>query len=445
MEKFTKIAAFADNFDILFLPKNIAGADFYYLAAKNSSALDWFKENLPEEKILLFEPDDKEKNLGDWDIDELLYHSNITQIIKLHQIDFFAPSLHATKAVYEWSKENNVKLLSTDFNLQNNFENKLYFDQFLKENNLPKPASLVFNAAKSPKTPFEGKFVLQEPTSGGGKGTFFIESEDELKNLLSAGKILPNENYLVRTFIKGETYGITVFIAPGKIALSPCRRQCFYPANKFGKKRFAGIQWIANEFNDNLIQNINSTFFKTGELLYQKKFFGFANFDFIVDGENRINFIECNPRFSAATPQLIQRPKMTSDLPVGKIFVEGFLTPQIYPEKIDYFGYPQTNFNGSVMEINVFPEEENREIIIKKQYQNGLYNYQDRKLSFATPKIEEINDNHQQLFYCSPAVNIGDIFKEDNVVSYIFSNFPLFTKQGEINEEGREVLGTFKF
>lgn len=448
MQNKPRIGVFADKLSHHFLKEAIPNVDLFYLFESNPGFQKWLTSFLPPEKLLPYSFKKNNHYVNDYfdnkEKEGILYNSNLGDVIIKNDIDHFVLGLVSTKYIRDWALKNKITLISTDYDFQSRFENKIFFDNFLARNQLPKPKSSLFNCSNKSHLPFEGKVVIQKPFSHGTEKTFFVQSDQEIKNLVSRGDLELKENYLVREYIEGKTFSLTVFIAPGLIALSSAEIQCFSEPKFSLKNKFIGVQWMGNKLNRRLVESINSTFLKIGQLLYQKRYFGFANFDFIVSPKEKIYLIDCNPRLATSTTHLIKYPSLISDLPVGKIFMEYFFNKKLYSSKIKYFTYPSSSFEGSFLYICVFPEKFGKEIKIINNYQNGLYNLSDNQFSFVSPDPAEIGCSQKQLVFFSTA-KAGEVYKETSVVASVISNYPLYTEQGEINKDGQKVLETFKF
>jgi len=221
-----KIGLFFQNYVPLLFAQQNPNLDFYYFIGEDSDVRPEVEKILPREKLIFFKLGPRSDYRSDCESEAIIKQSNLTNLIKENKINYLVPSIYSSRFFYNWGRENGVKIIFTDYK-DKILENKLYFDRFLEKNDLPKPKSFVFNYSKSATLPGEGRFVIQDPGSSGGYGTFFVNAQKEIENLIKEKKIKINHNYLAREFIEGKSYGITVFIAPGLIALSAARRQCF--------------------------------------------------------------------------------------------------------------------------------------------------------------------------------------------------------------------------
>ena len=441
-----KIGLFVDFFGFLQAAENLPLADYYYLAAENTRDLEWAKKFLPEEKILTYKIGWKYGYFHNYTTDKLIRDSNLTEVLKKNGIGILVPGFDCSQFVFDWAAENNLKIASIDHRFQHLFENKVYFDKFLDANGFPKPKSFITQFPLASPLPFIGKFVLQVPTSRGGTGTFFLETTEEIENLIKAKILKTKTDYLLREFISGKTYGISVFVGQDFLALSTARQQCFLDLDKQHNKVFRGVQWVGNNFSDNLKKKINENFSRIGQLLQKKGYFGFANFDFMIDDQENLYFIEFNPRLSSATPQIFLNPALLSDLPLGQIFLEKFLEVKTFRPKSNFYPYPKTDFEGSLLEIIIRCPEEDKKCQVKKEYTNGIYASDREAFVFEDPDIRKIKPQIKEkkvIFYSD--VQKGESYGHQTAVFHLFSTYRLFQEDGNLNKEGEKALNSFKY
>jgi len=434
-----KIGVFFQNYLPLLISRQTPNLDFFYFVGENSLIKDCVKKIIPEEKIIYFKLKRQNDPLSRYSSSEIIKKSNFPQLIKENKINYLIPSFLLSPFVQNWGKKNGIKIIFTDSRFKI-LENKIYFDQFLKENDLPKPASGIVNFPGSKITFSDQTCVIQDPTSSGGYGTFFVKSQNEVQKMLDQGLLKPNKNYLIREFVKGPSYGISVFISPKIIALSAARKQCFQKLTNHSGG-FLGMQWETS-LPSKTIEQINATFGKIGNFLFHKGFLGFANFDFIVSENGNIFIIECNPRFSDATAHLLVFPQLISGLPVGKLFIESFVTkrPCLKPK---FYPYPDSTFSGSVLNIRVFADKKNP-YLTKRDFKSGLYLSKNGGLDYLSPDPREMSLNEKQLIFFSQ-VKTGQVYKETSTIAYSLSNYALFNNDGQVNAEGEKILKSFRY
>ena len=412
--------------------------DLRYLVARKTPEELWARQFLPQEKICLYSLSTKKPSLEKNDFGSILKHSDVTKVIKENKIKYLWLTVanKDRKQIYGVAKNHDFEVIGPNLVWQNNLENKIWFDQFLAENNLPKPSSQIINPTKS-KVKISGRLVLQEAISDGGEGTFFINSKDDLQKILNR-KNKNNPDYLLREFIPGKPCGITILCTPDIIALSPIREQCF--SNKDGQDHiFAGIQWLPNSSIGRNKEPINKIFLRLGSILQEKGFLGFANVDFILSEGGTIKIIECNPRFSSSTTQIAINPNLISNIQAGNLIIERYIKKSlITPKKV--LPIPQSEYSGSVLNLDI---ENGKRFKVKQTYPIGVYSFKNKDVKFVSPDIRQAQKDDQFIYFST--VDLNEIFRKNRAAGIITANFPLFDSSGNINSAGRMLSDYFDY
>ena len=279
---------------------------------------------------------------------------------------------------------------------------------------------------------------MQEPNSRGGEGTYFISQPAKLKKLFKAKKIKKGRRYLLRQFIRGTAYGITIFIGRDSIALSSLRVQCYGRQNKNNQKEFLGVQWVASQnLANKLKKTANQVFYVLAEKLRQNGYFGYANIDFIVK-DFKVYILECNPRFSSASVQLLLFPENIGRLNSAQLFLEDLLINKT-SSSFQFFGLPQSNFKGANLYIATKDKQR-----IQNYYQGGVYTLVNNKIKFIDPDITQLSRRGRSFIFYSDT-QPGEILPKGVIIGWIISNFPLYNHSGEINSYGKIIVKHFKY
>lgn len=422
--------------DFLLLPS--WPADSLCLTAAASVEDSWVSSFLPAGQILRYKVSDKIGSLENVEYDELIANSDFTSVIKKSGINkmWLITNVDNMDYLARWSAKNRIKIITADFKLQPKIENKIWFDEFLKHNQLPSPASQIVDPINA-KIKLGGQLVLQEALTAGGEGTFFLKKPEDMKTLIRTGRILKNKQYLLREFVSGRPLGITVFIAPHQLYLSQLRLQCF-SAQKSGERHFSGIQWISDsKFSAATLKKINFVFQKAGQKLRKLGYLGFANFDFILTPDNQVLIIECNPRFSAATAQLLKFSDFGSKINFWSVFL-GNKTR--YPEKNYLLG--RRGFRGATLELSWQPARSGSKKVISGLHKNGVYCYNKGSIKFLTSDPRKFGAQRREFLFMS-LMEPGEKLTQECPLGQIITNFPLYTDQGKLKPEGKILKNFF--
>ena len=423
-----RLAYFARGLDGLYLPP-VAGCETFGLLRGNSPEEGWSGGMVPAEQSLVYRlrghADDPYPATGD-----VLRDSNIGPLLLRRKIGSLLLSSPFTPQVREWSRRFGLRILAAPYEQQQLLENKLTFDRFLARHTIPRPDSAIVIAGEPPSPTaraIRGPVVAQRADSMGGEGTFYLASAAEWPELAGRLQLPRGERCLMRQYVEGRPLGITVFVAPGVVVLSAVRLQCYYPAATDDARRlFAGIQWLkSHEFSRPLMAGISAVFQRLGTLLHQRRYFGFANFDFLVDGGDQVWIIECNPRMSAATPQLLANPALSGGAPLGRMFLEGCLTARKrWPRHVECTPLPDADYVGATLDItSLTPAEE----LVRREYASGPRRRPEGVI---------------QIFSFAAR---GQRAAPETTLATILSDFPLYGGRGDLNAAGRRLVREFRY
>ncbi len=277
--------------------------------------------------------------------------SDIGEALRTHGVGALLLSAPCAPGTRDWAAREGVRLLMSDYAHQRRLEHKGRFDRFLRTHGLPVPARARLDWRSLRVAPLPA--VVQQVESLGGEGTFFVRRPEDLTALVGAGRVARGERLLCRQLVPGDPFGITVFVAPGVVALSAIRRQCYFPAGtQQDGLAFAGVQWVpADALSTRRRAILEAVFHRVGRLLHAGRFFGFGNLDFMLGDDDEPAILECNPRMSAATPQLLRHPELGGGVPMGRLFLDGFRGPRRYPSTPICQPLPMSTFAGATLEL----------------------------------------------------------------------------------------------
>ncbi|MFC1700820.1 ATP-grasp domain-containing protein [Patescibacteria group bacterium] len=177
-------------------------------------------------------------------------------------------------------------------------------------------------------------FVLQHPTRGGGKGTFFIHNQNDFEKAISKLKNKENDqekfikeknseylNIVVSKFIKGPSPSITGCVTKHGILSTGLQHQILdidkLYNSKNGSGLFCGHDWSFSNFSDKINQQAYEIVERIGELFKKWNYKGIFGLDFILDEkEEKLYVIESNPRMLGSFPTLSMAQLMNNEPPI---------------------------------------------------------------------------------------------------------------------------------
>jgi predicted ATP-grasp superfamily ATP-dependent carboligase len=218
------------------------------------------------------------------------------------------------------------------------FENKILFRDILQKMVLPVPPGTVCKNTKELTknfSNFQKKYgsplVIQHPTRGGGRGTFFINNKKELEKILPA---LQETKILVLKYVKGISPSITGCVTPWKIFHTFPQYQvldmpeCYNLETKMGDGLWCGHDWSfsAKNIDQKTAQQAYRATKKVGEYLKKKGYKGIFGLDFIQDEKTGTLYIgECNPRLLGSFPALTMVQLKNKEVPILALHLLSFL------------------------------------------------------------------------------------------------------------------------
>lgn len=409
---------------------------FICMVEKGSATDVWVSTFLPDDAFVRYSF--PAGHNVDAELREILVESNIMQTLHDRAIHYIITTEIITEELEIIAKQHGLTWITTSAKTHERFENKIVFDRLLSAHKLPKPSSELYK--RGDKLPFI-ETVLQKAESWGSEGTFFVNSETEL-NQLTISDMLKNETVLLaRQRIRGTSYGVSLFISSGVIAISALRIQCFQKTPE-GLDMFLGIQWVPfKKFSKKLQTDINTMLKALGDVLYKERYLGFANIDFIVDHSDNLFIIECNARYSAANFHIAWQPQLLHSLKTYELFIDSVIETKDYPDSYRVYEVPDMDFSGSMIDLDLFPEIYKGEYILHDMKPLGLYEYQGVPL-FRSPNLKvPIKD---AIIYFSEYSEQHTV-KEYKTIGFLYSSITLFNQDGMLNNTGSTVKSFFEY
>lgn len=424
-----KVAYFLRSLDLIFSYEK--AYEIFPICPGNSEEMRVAREELRLENIIPIRLK-KGLNFSEMKGDAVFKNSDLAQQLKKHGINFLFLR-NSTKYIKEWSKKSGIIVLSPPHDLAEKFEDKLYFDSFLKKIKAPAARSAVIRSKNAP-LPFE-KTVIQIPKSTGGEGTFYADSEKAFREIIGAHK-LP---LLAREYQKGLSIGVSFFVDENRVYLSALNRQCFLKDPKgtpLGP--FIGIQWLNHKmFKKEVYGEIAAELISIAEKIRKGGLLGMFNLDFVLSKDGRIFFLECNPRITAATPQIIAVPDLHGRTDFVRLLVNHFGRKNYPVQKPG--SLPESSFQGAQMCVEWPPQK------IRKIVPSGFFALEKGKIKKIEleNRLDFLKLKNGLFFYNE--TNKGENYRKTVTVGTIFSNFPLYdAKTGHLNESGKIVYKFFR-
>lgn len=278
---------------------------------------------------------------------------NATTVLKLPQtkkyLDKFKnPAmlvLRASSKMERICKENNWRLLAnpTSFG-KKMFENKIKFRKILQEIGLIVPPGKIASLDKLHYGHLMNRyglpFVIQHPTKGGGKGTFFIHNQEDFEKVMekleqkwdkeNEKEMVPPTEVIVAKFIQGPSPSITGCVTQHGILSTNLQHQILdipqlYNPEK-GSGLFCGHDWTSSKFSQEICEQAYNYVEKIGQYLKKCNYKGIFGLDFVLDEKtNQLYLVECNPRLLGTYPTINMAQLLNNEPPILAFHVLEFL------------------------------------------------------------------------------------------------------------------------
>jgi predicted ATP-grasp superfamily ATP-dependent carboligase len=282
-------------------------------------------------------PQSSDENVLD---DAILYTNLLTQLRK-HSIDtVLVPAQQSSRRIVSWARDNHIALLQVPHALGRTLEDKIKFDALMRQHKVRVPPLVNTKKSGSKKNEL---VVLQKRSGCGGSGTTIVRRRD------LSGK-LATDSVLIRKYIDGIPLGISIVVdGDGNYFCSALRRQCLAMTEK-NSPRLMGLQWMSKTWFSKkslrIIKKMNDGLIR---FFLDIHFVGVANIDFIL-ARDAAYVIECNPRFSGATPQVFSKKQATPHPHPWRFLLNAFLDKKNAP--FHDSSIPPSTYEGSLTYID---------------------------------------------------------------------------------------------
>jgi predicted ATP-grasp superfamily ATP-dependent carboligase len=226
------------------------------------------------------------------------------------------------------------------------FENKIKFRNILEQLDLAVPPGEITPIDQLSYDHLMNKYglplVIQHPTRGGGKGTFFIYNQLDFEHALKKLKrpideenkkiTTPPSEVIVSQFIQGPSPSITGCVTKHGVLSTNLQHQILdipqlYNPQK-GSGLFCGHDWTSSRFPQKVSQQAYQCVEKIGYYFKKYGYRGIFGLDFVLDEKtNQLYLTECNPRLLGSFPTLNMVQLLNNEVPILACHVLEFLDP----------------------------------------------------------------------------------------------------------------------
>jgi len=242
-------------------------------------------------------------------------------------------------------EENGWKLIANNFRFGKEFlENKIKFREILQEIGIAVPLGKIASVDNLHYGHLINKyglpFVIQHPTRGGGKGTFFINNHDDFDKAISKlgstwneddeHNIKATDKVIVAQFINGPSPSLAGCVTKHGILTTSLQHQVLdipylYNPEK-GSGLFCGHDWTGSHFSESVSKQAYEYTEKIGEYFKKLGYVGIFGIDFVLDKKTeKLYVVECNPRLVGTFPTINMAQALNNEVPILACHVLEFL------------------------------------------------------------------------------------------------------------------------
>ncbi len=273
---------------------------------------------------------------------DLLHKTDLAQVLHQEAVHHLVIPDSRTASLEAWADANHVSLVASPRTLQELLEHKVHFDALMRQYDVPAPRTMAPDEALVRGC----TYVVQRHDGAGGIGTFFHRAGEE------PFPVPDRQTVLVREYLPGIPVGISIMRTSGDLyVVSKLRRQCFEYDHDL-PRAFLGIQWLPDTYlsskaRESMVRAVASLC----TLFRGVGFTGIANVDLVVH-DDVAYVIECNPRLSAATPQLFGIPGLSDSPDPFGMFLAACGVPVTPTDARDAVDEHVGAYSGAILQVD---------------------------------------------------------------------------------------------
>jgi len=313
-------------------------------------------------------------------------------------------------------QKNNWRLLANPTSFGKDlFENKIKFRKILQEIGLAVPPGKIALLDNLHYGHLMNKyglpFVIQHPTKGGGKGTFFINNQDDFDRAFEKlkqkwdpedeRKLIPPTQVIVAKFIQGYSPSATACVTKHGIISTNLQHQVLDIPQLFNPEKgsglFCGHDWTGSQFDEAVNQQAYEMADKIGQYFQEHDYKGIFGLDFVLDEKDKqLYVIESNPRLVGSYPTLNMSQILNNEPPILAFHVLEFLDIDYQIDLEEINRQIRQKKTGSQMILHNLTGRWTKS---HRQVKAGIYKLRKNKLKYLRPgyDLKHLRNNEEFL------------------------------------------------
>lgn len=273
-------------------------------------------------------------------------------------------------------------------------ENKVFFRGILDQCKIELIPGETSNLSQLDFTTLNQKygprFVIQLPDRGGGKGTFFINSQDDFLACINHDRVKKYQSppdVVVTKFIHGPSPSLTACVTHEGIISTNLQYQLLDIPELWNLKKgsglFSGHDWTQSNFSPHVEKQGTSYALKIGEHLANLGYRGIFGLDMLLDQETeKLYVVECNPRLLGSFPCLPMVQYTNGEPPILGFHVLEFLNHDYHLDVASVNAAMRRHKTGTQMILHNLTYKFARNMA---ETPAGVYRYHKGKFVFERP------------------------------------------------------------
>jgi hypothetical protein len=300
-----------------------------------------------------------------------------------------------------------------------------------------------------------GNMVFQLPdiTKGGGRGTFFVRSQEDYLDFLSCISTGSYRGYAIKSvivakFIEGTPASVAVCATRHGALISSIQTQVMDIPEVLDVPRgngfFCGHDWSYRHYPASLQERITSIARKLTNHMWNSGYRGIFGIDFVVDDEEgEVYPMECNTRYTGAFPMLSMQHLANGAIPMDVFHILEFLDAEYEIDVGEVTLTYRRPMRGS--HIILF-NREHVPLKVGRSVRSGVYRYdfERHRVEFVRTGLtyEDFNDDDEFILTDGVPRKGGVVVFNDELtrVCRLLFPFQIIDSPTELNEKAREII-----
>jgi len=379
----------------------------------------------------------------------------IKQKLNVKQLLIYKP----TSFKDEFESKYGIRLLANDWKLAEKLENKIHFRTIFNSLiSIPKFHCLSLDELRPlsfeklllrlhlPKTT---KIVIQDSILSGGKGTFFINNQDDFLRFIQDVNLPGSAQLIASEFIKGQVGSVQCCVTKnGVISLPPQRQIIENPqltnAGQLGSEKFNGGQWSPSDYNHEQKEEIKKMASVVGSYLKTIGYKGIFGIDFINAGSRGIFALEINARLTGMTSVIANIQYSLNQIPLLLFHILELsdapydVSPRLWSEILEYtfgtldYGY-MILFQNSLETVS-----------LKSVPKSGIYDVLDSRLHQCISSSYVLKEKNTNDVIVAVNAQKNTAIKSGRRLARLLTTSKVLDKRGDLTLQARQLVTSLR-